>query len=276
MSQFHQIEPLSKLELGHLVSLRKFLLELKQVCIAYSGGVDSSLVAAIAHEQLGSKAFAVTGLSPALAPTLLNEARQQAKWIGICHEECITQELENPSYSNNPQNRCYACKTELHGHLNVISKKAGNFQLIDGVNLDDLADYRPGLKAGQEAGVISPLAELKIGKQSIRKISKALGFPWWDKPAQPCLASRFPYGQKITKENLQKVGEAEAWLRSIGFKEVRVRCENESARIEVPEEQVNDLLVKSLRSKILIELTSIGFKSVSIDIEGLISGKLNR
>ena len=195
---FSQLESLTESELKQLRLLREFIRDINNACVAYSGGVDSSLVATIAREQLGSKAFAVTGVSPSLAPYLLKQARLQAAWIGIHHEECQTNEINEPNYFKNPKNRCFACKQELHKHLNQISKRSNNAQVIDGVNYDDLQDFRPGINASNQAGVISPLAELKIDKNSIRSISKSLGLPWWDKLAQPCLASRIPFGEEIS------------------------------------------------------------------------------
>ena len=173
---FPQLEPLEEAEQIRLKSLRDFFKELDEVCIAYSGGVDSSLVASIAHEQLNSRAFAITGVSPSLSPTLLKEAKEQAAWIGIRHEECKTKELLNPNYSNNPNDRCFTCKQELHKNIKEITKSARGCLILDGVNLDDLAEYRPGINAARLAGVRSPLAELKIGKTSIRQISYALAF----------------------------------------------------------------------------------------------------
>ena len=179
---FSQLESLTDSELKQLKLLREFIKDINHACVAFSGGVDSSLVATIAQEQLGSKAFAVTGVSPSLAPYLLKQARLQAAWIGIHHEECQTNEINEPNYFKNPENRCFACKQELHKHLNQISKRFHNSQILDGVNFDDLHDFRPGIKASNQAGVLSPLAELKINKKSIRSISKSLGFPR-DKPA---------------------------------------------------------------------------------------------
>ncbi len=272
---FHQLERLSQSKQKELQQLRESLRRFNNVCVAYSGGVDSSLIAAIAQEQLGPNAIAITGVSSSLASHLRNEAKQQANWIGIRHKECITNELEDPSYSNNPKDRCFACKRELHLHLAQIAQEAKGCQVVDGVNLDDLDDHRPGIEAARQAGVRSPLAELRINKATVRQISRALGFPWWDKPAQPCLASRFPYGEKINSLRLKQVEKAEDWLRANGFQEVRVRTQAMAARIEVPPSQIKDLISIG-RENIINHFLSIGFTSVSIDLEGLISGKLNR
>ena len=273
---FRLVEPLTDLQTRELFSLRELLRGLDQVCVAYSGGVDSALVAAIAQEQLGDSAKAVTGVSPSLAPHLLVEARQQALWIGIDHHELKTNELKDPAYTSNPNNRCYACKKELHFQLKQVFASQLQDQVIDGVNFDDIRDFRPGIKASIESGVRSPFVELKIGKSSIRAISKALGFPWWDKPSQPCLASRFPYGQEISAERLKQVCEAEEWIRKHGFNHVRVRSQGFSARIELPEEKIHEFIINIQRKELVRYFLSIGFTSVSLDLEGLVSGKLNR
>ena len=273
---FSQLESLTDSELKQLRLLREFIKERNNVCVAYSGGVDSSLVATIAREQLGSKAFAVTGVSSSLAPYLLKQARLQAAWIGIRHEECQTNEINEPNYFKNPQNRCFACKQELHKHLKEISKRSHNAQVLDGVNYDDLNDFRPGINASNQAGVISPLAELKIDKKSIRSISKSLGLPWWDKPAQPCLASRIPFGEEISSTRLEKIALAEEWIVNQGFSKVRVRSQGLSARIELPANEI-DIFLKSIeRNKLIKYFLFLGFHSISIDLEGLISGKLTR
>jgi len=263
-----------------LGALRQRIASLPAAIVAYSGGVDSALVAAIAAEQLGDRALAVTGISPALAPHLRSEAQQQAAWMGIQQQELPTAELNDPAYSSNPENRCYACKRELHS---VIAELVGQLDeqwrgasVLDGVNRDDLGDHRPGIEAARERGVSSPLAELQIDKAGVRALSRALGFPWWDKPAQPCLASRFPYGEGINAERLQRVGAAEAWLRQRGFQELRVRSQGETARIEVPPSALQRLVEEPNRTAVVEALLGLGFSAVSLDLEGLVSGKLNR
>ncbi|WP_269608995.1 ATP-dependent sacrificial sulfur transferase LarE [Prochlorococcus marinus] len=273
---FSQLESLTESELKQLRLLREFIKDINNACVAFSGGVDSSLIATIAQEQLGSKAFAVTGISPSLAPYLLKQARLQANWIGIRHEECQTNEINEPNYFKNPENRCFACKQELHKHLNQISKRFNNAQVLDGVNYDDLHDFRPGIKASNHAGVISPLAELKIDKKSIRSISKSLGLPWWDKPAQPCLASRIPFGEEISSKRLEQIALAEEWIINQGFSRVRVRSQGLSARIELPANEIDKFIQLIERSKLVKYFLYLGFHSISLDLEGLVSGKLTR
>ncbi len=273
---YSQLEFLTDSEQRQLKLLREFIKDINHACVAFSGGVDSSLVATIAQEQLGSKAFAVTGVSPSLAPYLLKQARLQADWIGIHHEECQTNEINEPNYFKNPQNRCFACKQELHKHLNQIAKKFHNSQVLDGVNHDDLHDFRPGIKASNQAGVISPLAELKINKKSIRSISKSLGLPWWDKPAQPCLASRIPFGEEISATRLAQIALAEEWIINQGFSKVRVRSQGLSARIELPANEIDNFLKVVQRKKLIKYFLYLGFHSISLDLEGFVSGKLIR
>jgi pyridinium-3,5-biscarboxylic acid mononucleotide sulfurtransferase len=277
---FSLLEPLPRpLEEG-LASLRTELAALERVVVAYSGGVDSALVAALAVEQLGARAVAITGVSPALAPHLRREAAEQAHWLGIAHQEVPTAELADPSYASNPTNRCYACKRELHQLLAPIAREAGAAQVLDGVNADDLLDHRPGIRAAQEFGVRSPLADQQIDKAGVRQISRALGLPWWDKPAQPCLASRFPYGEPITAARLRQVAAAEDLLRQQGWPEVRVRSQGHTARIELPAARLKEALSRwredQLREALVQELLDLGFTAVALDLEGLVSGKLNR
>ena len=273
---FNQLEIISEEQIKKLNKLREFLRNLKTACIAYSGGVDSTLVATIAFEQLRDQSVAITGVSAALASQLLNEARLQARWIGIKHIEIETFELEDKSYSNNPKERCFACKRELHKHTTLISKKLNYEHVLDGVNLDDLGDYRPGINAAKDAGVISPLAILRFSKQDIRDISKSLCLPWWDKPAQPCLSSRFPYGYEITQKRLKMIEEAEEYIKNFGIKDVRVRCQGTSARIEIPKDEIKTFINLYNRDELIKFFFKLGFKSASLDLEGLVSGKLNR
>ncbi len=273
---FNQLEILSDEQNKKLGEMRSYIKTMNSVCIAYSGGVDSTLVVSLAFEQLGKKAIAITGVSPALTSTLLKEARSQAQWIGIQHLEVETSELDQTGYSKNPKDRCFACKQELHKHTTYLAKKINYKTIFDGVNLDDLKDFRPGIKAAKEAGVISPLAKFEFSKKDIRDVSRALGFPWWDKPAQPCLSSRFPYGQSITSERLKMVEKAEEYIKQRNISEVRVRCQGSTARIEIPKEELKIFLKKFDLNELVNYFSHIGFNCTSLDLEGLISGKLNR
>ena len=273
---FKLLEIINEEQIQKLNRLREYISNLKSTCVAYSGGVDSALVATIAYEQLGENAIAITGVSPALATQLLKEAKEQAQWIGIRHIEIETSELEDASYNKNPKDRCFACKKELHKHTTFLSKELAYPNVIDGVNLDDLGDYRPGIKAAEEAGVISPLALFKFSKKDIRDISRSLCLPWWDKPAQPCLSSRFPYGYEITNKRLKMIDKAEEYMKSIGMNEVRVRSQGNSARIEIPSDLIPKFINSYKRDELLNFFFKVGFKSISLDLEGLISGKLNR
>jgi uncharacterized protein len=263
-----------------LEQLRRRLDGFQRVVVAYSGGVDSALVAALAGDGLGERALAVTGVSPALAPHLRREAIAQARWLGLRHRELATAELADPAYAGNPEDRCYACKRELHRLLAPIAAAAEGAQVLDGVNRDDLGDHRPGIRAAREFGVLSPLAEAGIDKAGVRQLSRALGLPWWDKPAQPCLASRFPYGEPISAPRLARVAAAEDWLRQRGFPELRVRSQGETARIEIPAAGLPAALERlaggDLRPELVAAFTALGFRAVALDLEGLVSGKLNR
>ncbi|MBD2160534.1 ATP-dependent sacrificial sulfur transferase LarE [Limnothrix sp. FACHB-1083] len=256
--------------------LRSLFQEMDRALIAYSGGIDSTLVAKVAFDVLGDRAVAITAESPSLLPDDLLEAQAQAAAIGIAHEIVQTHELNNPNYAANPTNRCYFCKSELHDTLKPIAIARGYPYVVDGVNADDLRDYRPGIQAAKERGARSPLAELGISKLEVRELSKQLALPWWDKPAQPCLSSRFPYGETITLEKLQRVGRAERYLRQLGYRDLRVRSEGDTARIELPPALIKDFVGAIDLPKLVQDFQELGFLYVCLDLEGLVSGKLNR
>ncbi len=256
--------------------LKALFTEMEQALIAYSGGVDSTLVAKIAYDVLGEKALAVTAMSPSLLPEELEDAKIQAATMGIRHEIVETNEMENPNYTSNPVNRCYFCKSELHDTLKPFAKKLGYPFVVDGVNADDLQDYRPGIQAAKERGAISPLAEVGVSKLEVRQLSQQLGLPWWDKPAQPCLSSRFPYGEEITVAKLQRVGRAEIYLRKLGWENLRVRSHGDTARIELASENIKDFVATTDLKTIVSAFQGLGFMFVTLDLEGYRSGKLNQ
>lgn len=259
-----------------LVRLRAIFAEMDRALIAYSGGIDSTLVAKVAYDVLGSSALAITAVSPSLLPEDLEDARIQAAEIGIFHEEVETHEMNNPNYTSNPVNRCYFCKSELHDTLKPLAIERGYAYVVDGVNADDLHDYRPGIQAAKERGARSPLAEVGISKAEVRQLAKELGLPWWDKPAQPCLSSRFPYGEEITVAKLQRVGRAERYLRQLGLKNLRVRSEKDTAKIELPAEEIKQFVLNTDLSVLVAAFQEFGFLYVTLDLEGYRSGKLNQ
>ncbi len=262
--------------LQKLEQLRTLFAEMEQAMIAYSGGVDSTLVAKIAYDVLGDRALAVTAVSPSLLPEELEDARIQAAQMGIPHKVVQTNEMDNPNYTANPVNRCYFCKSELHDTLKPLALQLGYPYVVDGVNADDLRDYRPGIQAAKERGVRSPLAEVGVTKAEVRQLSQQLGLSWWDKPAQPCLSSRFPYGEEITVGKLQRVGRAEIYLRKLGLNNLRVRSEGDTARIELPPEQIKEFVLTTDLPTLVAAFQSYGFIYVTLDLEGYRSGKLNQ
>ncbi len=259
-----------------LAQLRNLFVEMDRALIAYSGGIDSTLVAKIAYDVLGARALAVTAKSPSLLPEELEDASIQAATIGIAHQVVETHEMDNPNYASNPVNRCYFCKSELHDTLKPLAIKFGYPFVIDGVNADDLQDYRPGIQAAKERGARSPLAELGITKLEVREIAKAIGLPWWNKPAQPCLSSRFPYGEEITIPKLNRVGRAEIYLRRLGYENVRVRSSGDTAKIELPVDLIQQFVIDNNLAELVTKFQSFGFIYVTLDLEGYRSGKLNQ
>jgi uncharacterized protein len=259
-----------------LEQLQALFAEMGQALIAYSGGVDSTLVAKIAYDVLGDRALAVTAVSPSLLPEELEDAKIQAATIGISHKIVQTQEMDNPNYTSNPVNRCYFCKSELHDTLKPLALELGYPYVVDGVNADDLHDYRPGIQAAKERGARSPLAEIGVTKTEVRQISQQLGLAWWDKPAQPCLSSRFPYGEEITIAKLQRVGRAEIYLRNLGWQNLRVRSEDDTARIELSPDKIKDFVMTTDLPSLVSAFQNWGFIYVTLDLEGYRSGKLNQ
>jgi pyridinium-3,5-biscarboxylic acid mononucleotide sulfurtransferase len=259
-----------------LAQIRNLFIEMESALIAYSGGIDSTLVAKIAYDILGVRALAVTAKSPSLLPEELEDAISQAATIGIAHQVVETHELDNPNYASNPINRCYFCKSELHDTLKPLALQLGYPYVIDGVNADDLQDYRPGIQAAKERGARSPLAELGISKLEVREIAQSIGLPWWNKPAQPCLSSRFPYGEEITIPKLNRVGRAEIYLRRLGYENVRVRSTGDTAKIELPVDLIQPFVAANNLSELVSTFQSFGFIYVTLDLEGYRSGKLNQ
>ncbi|CAN1211189.1 ATP-dependent sacrificial sulfur transferase LarE [Tumidithrix helvetica PCC 7403] len=259
-----------------LNQLRQIFTESQKVLIAYSGGIDSTLVAKIAFDLLGDRALAVTANSPSLLPSDLEAAKSQAKHIGIPHQIVMTAEMANPNYTSNPVNRCYFCKSELHDTLKPLAKSLDYDYVVDGLNADDLKDYRPGIAAAKERGVRSPLAEVEVSKLEVRILSQNLGLPWWNKPSQPCLSSRFPYGEEITIEKLHRVGNAEQYLRDMGWLgDIRVRSLEDTAKIEVPLDRIADFVTSIKLTELTEAFRTFGFKTITLDLEGFRSGKLN-
>lgn len=249
----------------------------ESVAVAFSAGVDSTVVAKAAQLALGNNAIALTAVSPSLASGELDEARSLAKLIGIRHEIVETTEFQNPDYQRNPSNRCYFCKTELYSQAERLLPRWGCRVLANGANLDDRGDHRPGMVAAAEHQVRSPLLEAGLTKADVRQLARDWNLPVWDKPAQPCLSSRIAYGVEVTAERVRRIDAAEQFLRErLGTRELRVRLEaNELARLEVPLHLVAALASEEHRAAIADRLRSLGFRCVTLDLEGFRSGSLN-
>ena len=255
--------------------LRGRIRALGSCIVAYSGGVDSSVVLAVARAELGERALAVIGRSATYATSELTQALAQARTMGIEPRVVATAELEDPRFVDNPSNRCYFCKGELYVRLAAVARAEGFAAVLDGTNADDLADHRPGRRAADEHRVLSPLAELGFTKADVRALATALGLPSADKPAMPCLSSRFPYGTRITPALLAQVEAGEAWLRERGFREVRLRHHGTVARLELAAPDLVRLVAEPLRGECVAALRALGFAYVALDLQGFRSGSLN-
>ena len=252
------------------------LVDLDSMLVAFSGGVDSAFLLATARQALGEKVVAATARSIIHPVRETEEAKDFARERGIHHIVFSSDELGIQGFAANSPDRCYLCKQRLFQNLLKMAREKGLKHVAHGANLDDLADYRPGFRAAKEAGVIAPLIDAQLGKEEIRFLSKEMGLSTWDRPAMPCLATRFPYGSPITEEKLKMVEDAESFLLEQGFKVVRVRHHGSVARVEVGRSEMGRIMDEALGKAIVEAFRKIGFEHVALDLEGYVSGSLNR
>lgn len=259
-----------------LKNLQNLLLSYKKMAVAYSGGVDSTFLLYEAYNMLKNNVLAVTSISETMPSGEKERAARLAKQFGVNQIVIKTCELDNENFSSNPPDRCFYCKQELFFKIKGIAKEHKISVIADGTNFDDKNDYRPGMNAKKEAGVISPLFEAKLTKDDIRLLSRNYNLETWSEPASPCLSSRFPYNEQITPEKLKMVDLAEAFLKRSGFKEVRVRIHKDLARIELPEKEISKIFVNEMNKRISTEFEKIGFLFITLDLGGYKMGSMNR
>lgn len=263
-----------KLE-NKLDKLKQYLKRLESVAVAYSGGVDSTFLLSVAHEVLGENVIAVTARSSTYPEREFREAADFVRQNGIRHAVVVSEELDIEGFVDNPPDRCYYCKRELLMKVHDVAWANHIRHIVEGSNVDDLGDYRPGMRAIKELGVLSPLKEAGMGKEEIRMLSKKMNIPTWNKPAFACLASRFPYGEKITKEKLHLIDQAEQFLLDLGFRQVRVRHHGDMARIEVARAERQKFFDMELLDKIHDRLKQLGFTYIALDLKGYRTGSMN-
>jgi len=257
------------------LNLESKIFKLDSAIVAFSGGIDSTLVLAVANKVLSGRVLAVTAKSDSVPERELHSAQELTKALGINHKIIRTEEMSSPNYLKNPENRCYYCKLELYAKLAIVSSQYKITSILNGINLDDLGDHRPGIIAAKEASIISPLVDSQLNKQDVRNLARDMGLTNLEKPALACLSSRIPYGQPVTSKKLSMINKAEEVFLAEGFKEVRVRHYGDMARIELLKTEIPNLMKNGLYEKTINHLKKIGFHKITIDPEGYRSGSLN-